>query len=205
MIRPHSVPLQSSFWLLNRLISPVDRPEATAVQHGDDVGWRNLGRDAQVYVACVIAVGVVWAAAHFPMTVPRPILFVTLLAASCVTSIWKVTLPLPTGNGSTLSVSYAANLAALLLLGPHLAMVVAAAGAWTQCTVAAQRPYPLYRTVFSTAAAVITIQATGLTYGWLGGETVPVDLAELSKPLLVAIATYFVVNTGLVAGAIALS
>ena len=119
-----SVQLPGSIGLLDRLISPLNRQEATGAPDGDGLRWRSLAPASQLYVTCVIAVAAIWAAARFPVTVPNPILFITLLAVSCVTSVWKVTLPLPAGGDSTLSVSYAANLAALLLLGPRLAMVV---------------------------------------------------------------------------------
>ena len=65
--------------------------------------------------------------------------------------------------------------------------------------------YPLYRTVFSMAAEAITMAATGLVYVWLGGSTGRSTSSALAKPLVGAIATYFFVNTGLVAGAIAFS
>jgi signal transduction histidine kinase/CheY-like chemotaxis protein len=51
----------------------------------------------------------------------------------------------------------------------------------------------------------ITMVATGLTYSSLGGSPGAVDLSTIAKPLVGAIATYFVVNTSLVGGAIALS
>jgi signal transduction histidine kinase/ActR/RegA family two-component response regulator len=47
--------------------------------------------------------------------------------------------------------------------------------------------------------------STGLVYVALGGGFGPFDVSTLIKPLVAAITTYFVVNTGLVAGAIALS
>ena len=169
------------------------------------LAWRSLPRPAQVYVACVIAAGAVLTWVFVPLQCPQPILFVGLLAASCLTSAWKVNLPLSLSNGSTLSMSYAANLTALLLLGPRLAMIVGAAGVLTQCTVYAKQRYPLYRTVFSTAAVVITIHATAAAYGWLGGVPGPFTMADLPRPLVGAIAAYFCVNTGLVTGAVALS
>ena len=58
--------------------------------------------------------------------------------------------------------SYAADLMALLLLGPRHAVIVAVAGAWTQCTFNVKQRYPLYRTVFSVAAEAITMAATGV-------------------------------------------
>ena len=160
---------------------------------------------ARLYVALVIVAGAVTAVGVVPRTFPDPGTFFFLLLAACLTSAWKVNLPIPLASGSTLSVSYAANLMAILLLGPRAAVVVAAAGVWTQCTVNVRQRYPLYRTVFSIAAEVITMAATGLAYQALGGTSGPFDVAALVRPLVGAIATYFCLNTGLVALAIALS
>ena len=55
------------------------------------------------------------------------------------------------------------------------------------------------------AAEAITMALTGWVYISLGGAVPPLDFASLPKPLVGAIATYFLVNTGLVACAIALS
>jgi signal transduction histidine kinase/CheY-like chemotaxis protein len=169
------------------------------------LAWSTLPRAAQLYVATVIVVGASELVAFFPYTNPRPALFAVLLIAACLTSVWKVNLPISLASGSTLSVSYAANLMSLLLLGPRHAMVVAVAGAWAQCAFKVKRRYPLYRTVFSMAAEAITMVATGVVYEWLGGPTAPFDLSALPKALVGAVATYFFVNTGLVGGAIAVS
>ena len=169
------------------------------------LSWRALPPAARHYVAAVIVVGAVALAASFPLSLPHPALFLVLLVVSCVTSVWKVNLPISLASGSTLSVSYAAHLTSLLLLGPRHAVLIAVAGAWTQCVFRVKRPYPVYRTVFSMAAEAITMTAAGLSYGWLGGPLQPLAFSGLSRPLVGAIATYFVVNTGLVAGAIGLS
>ena len=171
----------------------------------DHTGWKALPPAAQVYVAVVIAVGALLMGRFFPTTSSQPLMFAGLVVFSCLTSVWKVTLPLSLSSGSTLSVSYAADLMALLLLGPQQAMVVAVAGSGTQCTFKARQPYPWYRTIFSMAAEAITIQATGVVYASIGGASALLPMASLPKALVGAIATYFVVNTGLVAGAIALS
>jgi PAS domain S-box-containing protein len=55
------------------------------------------------------------------------------------------------------------------------------------------------------AAEAVTMAATGLVYTSLGGRTDPIDFETLPRPLVGAIAAYFFVNTGLVAGAIAMS
>jgi len=171
----------------------------------DPPRWRDLPRPAQIYVVFIVTAGAGLLALLFPRTWTDPTAFAALLCCSCVTSAWKVTLPVPRGSRATLSVSYAADLMALLLLGPRPAMIVAVAGAFTQCTVNVRRSEPWYRTVFSMAAEAVTMAATGLAYVWLGGRTVPFELAMLPRALVGAIATYFFVNTGLVAGAIAMS
>jgi signal transduction histidine kinase/ActR/RegA family two-component response regulator len=180
--------------------------EARALDRAPDpLAWHVLPRIAQVYVTLVVVAGAAGLVAWLPRTYPEPILFASLLIFACVTSAWKVTLPLSLTSGSTLSVSYAADLMALLLLGPQHAVIVAVAGAWMQCTFRVKRPYPVYRTGFSMAAEAITMVATGLAYVSLGGSPGLLDVSDIAKPLVGAIATYFFVNTGLIAGAIALS
>jgi len=188
----------------------VDRPAAERDVEAAPVApraltWDKLARVAQLYLVAVILGGGYLLVAWFPQTYPRPVLFAMLVISSCLTSVWKVNLPIPLLSGSTLSMSYAANLMALLLLGPRHTVIVGVAGAWAQCTYRVRQPYPLYRTVFSIAAEAITMVATGLVYGWLGGSLGSLGSLDLAKPLVGAIATYFLVNTGLVAGAIAFS
>jgi len=171
----------------------------------DPLAWRSLPFAAQTYVASVTAVGLFLLVTAFPLEFPQPVLFATLLVASCLTSAWKVNLPLSPTSGATLAMSYAANLAALLLLGAPHATLVAAAGVWTQCAVNVKYPYPAYRTAFSIAAEVATMQASAAVYTWLGGGVVALTLTDLPKPLVGAIVTYFCLNTALVTGAIGLS
>src|SRR5882672_8591201 len=169
------------------------------------LGWQAQPQAVRRYAAAVMAAGVATVAALFPFTYPRPMLFAVLLMTACLTSAWKITLPISLTSGSTLSVTHAVNLMSLLLLGPRHAVPIAVAGAWAQCTFHVKQPYPPYRTVFSMAAEAFTMMASALAYAWLGGSLGPMTLVDSAKPLVGAIATYFVVNTGLVAGAIALS
>ncbi len=167
--------------------------------------WAALPLAARVYIAFVVALGAVWLGASLPTTFADPVMFVSLAVFACVTSMWKVNLPIAVANGSTLSVSYAANLTSLLLLGPQHAALIAVAGAITQCRYKARAEYPLYRTIFSAAAAAITMSVTGVVYMVLGGTTPPTAALAVAKPLVGAIGTYFLINTSLVAWAIALS
>jgi signal transduction histidine kinase/ActR/RegA family two-component response regulator len=179
----------------------IDQPAAPR----PDLRWQALPVAARIYIAVVTVIGVVSFVALVPRTYPQPMAFLLLLIFACLTSTWKVNLPISLASGSTLSVSYAANLMALLLLGPRHAMVIAVTGSWMQCTYKVKQPYPLYRTVFSMAAETSTMAATGFAYEWLGGSIVPLDFGPLAKPLVGAISTYFFLNTLLVAGAIASS
>jgi signal transduction histidine kinase/CheY-like chemotaxis protein len=169
------------------------------------VPWRSLPLAARVYVTIVVASGAVWLGLSVPTTFPDPVLFISLALFACVTSMWKVTLPIAVANGSTLSASYAAIMTSLLLLGPRHAAPIAVAAAITQCCYKPKAPYPIYRTIFSAAAFGITISATGAVYMVLGGTTPPPASFALAKPLVGAIGTYFLLNTSLVAAAIALS
>jgi signal transduction histidine kinase len=176
-----------------------------AASASDSTRWSGQPAAARRYVAVVTAAGSIALGIAFPSAFARPWMFLALLGASCITSSWKITLPIPLASGSTLSVSYAADLMALALLGPSPAIVIGVAGAWTQCTYRVRKPYPLYRTAFSAASEALAIAATGAVYVRLGGPVGVLDFTSLAAPLVAAIATYFVVNTGLVAGAIALS
>ncbi len=194
--------LWSSTLPLERIL-PAREPKAGMTPAGPS--WRTLSPAARIYITTIIGAGVFGLIAFFPRTPPPSLMFAVLLVFACVTSTWKVNLPISVTNGSTLSVSYAANLMSLLLLGAPYAVIVAVAGAWTQCWYKPKEPYPLYRTMFSMAGAVITMELTGAAYVSLGGVTAPFEAADLARPLVAAIATYFFVNTTMVAGAIALT
>jgi len=160
---------------------------------------------ARVYVAIVIAAGAALLAMYTPVaTFHDPWLFAALLVLSSASASLKVQLPLTTG-GSTMSVSYAVDFAALLLLGPNETMLVAAGSAFSQCHLNNKERNPLYRTAFSVASLVITVQGAGLAFSLLGGTTDTMPLAALARPLVGAATAYFLLNTGLVAAAIALS
>jgi hypothetical protein len=84
-------------------------------------------------------------------------------------------------------------------------MVVAAVSAWSQCSFRNRERNPLYRTLFSMACLVITVQVAGHVYIWLGGVPGVFDPWTLARPLVGAATAYFLINTLMVATAIALS
>src|SRR5262245_41695757 len=125
---------------------------------------------ARLYVCAIIGIGAILFAAFFPTDFgDRKLLFVSLLLLSSITSVFKVNLPLAR-RSSTMSVSYAVDFASLLLLGPNETMVVAAVSAFSQCTFRIKERNPLYRTLFSMACLIVTVQAAGAVYLWLGGS-----------------------------------
>jgi diguanylate cyclase (GGDEF)-like protein/putative nucleotidyltransferase with HDIG domain len=166
---------------------------------------RTLPLPARLFVSAVIILGAGLLVAFFPVrSFASPWLFLLLLTLSSITSVFKVNLPLAR-SGSTMSVSYAVDFASLLLLGPNETMLVAAASAWSQCTFRIKERNPLYRTFFSMACLVITVQVAGTIYGLLGGTPGVLGILTLPKPLVGAATAYFLINTAMIATAIALS
>src|SRR5437870_2587841 len=167
---------------------------------------KDLPIAARLYVWAVLAAGVIVLAMFAPHRLGDPALFIALLVFSSLASGLKVSLPL-TKSGSTMSVSYAVDFAALLLLGPDETMLVAAASAWSQCTFRMNTRNPPYRTLYSMASLVLTVKAAGIVYMALGGTAPgePFSLWTVPKPLVGSATTYFVCNTAFIATAIGLS
>jgi diguanylate cyclase (GGDEF)-like protein/putative nucleotidyltransferase with HDIG domain len=166
---------------------------------------RELPIAARLVVGAVLAAGAGTLIACAPHSIANPMLFAFFLGFSSLASALKVGLPLAPIR-STLSMSYAVDFASLLLLGPDLTMIVAAASAWSQCTFGTpSRPAP-YRTLYTMASVVLTVKAAGWAFTTLGGTFgPPFTLLALAKPLVGAAIVYFVVNTLFIAIAIGLS
>src|SRR5262245_36040767 len=167
---------------------------------------KDLPIAARLYVGAVLAAGAVVLALFAPHTIANPVVFVTLLVCSSLASVLKVTLPLASSS-STMSVSYAVDFAALLLLGANETMLVAAVSTWAQCTFRTQVRSTPHRTLFSMASLVLTVKAAGVAYTWLGGPPPgqSFTMLTIAKPLVAAATTYFICNTLLIATAISLS
>jgi len=167
---------------------------------------KDLPIGARLYVGAVLAIGLVVLVAFVPHTIGDPALFVALLFFSSLASALKVNLPL-TKSGSSMSVSYAVDFAALLLLGANETMIVAAVSAWSQCTFRMTTRNPAYRTLYSMASLVLTVKAAGLVYEAFNG-TPPghaFNFWDAPKPLVGAATAYFICNTAFIATAIGLS
>jgi diguanylate cyclase (GGDEF)-like protein/putative nucleotidyltransferase with HDIG domain len=157
------------------------------------------------YVSVVVAAGLgltVWRLAH--ATFPNPLLFGGLLVASVLISVSKVHLPIA-GGSATLSMSYFTDFMALVLTGPDAAMIIAGASGATQCLLSTRGRASVRQTLFSVAALALTIQGAGVVSTALGGFSLHDDLSVLAKPAVGAAVAFFLCNSWLVAGAVALT
>ncbi|HVG56513.1 MAG TPA: GGDEF domain-containing protein [Vicinamibacterales bacterium] len=173
-----------------------------------DPGWRRRA-DVQhspvmsrLYVGTVCAAGAAMLVHALLVDETHPLVLAVLLAGSIIASLAKVQMAV-LGNGATLSASHITDLVALLMGGPYVAVIVSAFSGWAQCTFGKRERNPLYRTLFSSAALALSMGAAGWLYTWLGGATgfEPLQL----KPFAAAATLFFVMNSGLVAGAVSLS
>jgi diguanylate cyclase (GGDEF)-like protein len=179
----------------------VPRPEARGAA-GETI--RSLDPWARRYVTAVILAGAGAVACAIALAdFRRPGGLLAFLALSTLSGAIKQPLPLKRG-ASSVSLSYVFDTAALLVLGPQAATLVAVSGAWSQCTFRMRNRNPAHRTLFSMAGLAVTMQVAGFVFtaARTGDGTVGGDLA---LPLGASALTYFLVNTMSVAVVIALS
>jgi diguanylate cyclase (GGDEF)-like protein/putative nucleotidyltransferase with HDIG domain len=158
---------------------------------------------AQGYIVAVVAAGACCLGfAVTNMRLEHVGLFLVLMTLGIVTATAKIDLPLGRSQ-SNLSLSHAVNFWALFALGPLPTMCIASASAWAQCTLGARGRNPRHRVVFSIASLTVTAAAASLPLGAALGTDG--SLAALARAAAVVAPVYFLVNTALVAGAIALA
>jgi diguanylate cyclase (GGDEF)-like protein len=160
-------------------------------------GLAALPRTAQLVIALVGGTGLACAGiglGHLTTgEVPATLLFLTL---AVLASAVKIDLPLP-GGGSTLSISYIVNFAAMLVLGPWPTAPIAAASAWAQCNIRVKRTNTWYQSLFSVGTLAISVTVAGLLHQAIGAQMS--DDARVAAAAVVAAATaYFLLNTGLI-------
>jgi hypothetical protein len=158
----------------------------------------------RIYLGAVIAAGAGLLVYLAPRELENPVVAGALLVSTLVLSIFKLRLPL--GNGvSTMSMAYAVDFVALIIEGANLAMLLGAIGVIIQCTVRVRRKQPIHRAAFSAAAVIIAVQVAGWGWNTLGGSLTNLTMTSTLLPLMVCAITYFIVNTSLVVGAIAVT
>ena len=158
----------------------------------------------RLYLGAVIASGAGLLVYLAPRHLEHPIAAGALLGSTLVLSVCKIRLPLGKGV-STMSMAYAVDFVALIIEGANLAMLLGAIGVLLQCTVRVRRQQPIHRAAFSAAAVIIAVQGAGLGWHALGGSLTTLTLTSTLLPLMVCAITYFIVNTSLVVGAIAVT
>jgi diguanylate cyclase (GGDEF)-like protein/putative nucleotidyltransferase with HDIG domain len=170
----------------------------------DTPTFRTLCLRTRAYIAVVVAAGVsCLVAATLHLNLVNPNLFATLLALAAITAVVKIDLPLGRGQ-SNLSLSQMVAFWALFALGPADAVWIGTVGALAQCTLRVGARNPLHRIVFNVASLPLTVWIAGLPLAVMPA-TDPGAMASLIRVAAVVAPLYFFVNTGMVAGAIALS
>jgi diguanylate cyclase (GGDEF)-like protein/putative nucleotidyltransferase with HDIG domain len=175
-----------------------------ARRRSDRTSFLELPAAAQVYVVVVSALGIVSLAVSIgALRTNNWQLFTALLALTIMTSAIKIELPLGRG-ASNLSLAHVVNFWSLLALGAMPTVWIAAVGAAAQSTLRTHAANPPHRVIFSIATLTLTIWLVALPLRWALGAD-PASMAGLLRTVAVIAPLYFVVNTGLVAAAVALS
>jgi putative nucleotidyltransferase with HDIG domain len=159
-----------------------------------------------VYLAIVIAGGVIVIGASIagliqaPAALPLFVLLGLTILSGCAT------LRLPTIPAS-FSISDSFTITAALLYGPEAGTVAVAIDSLVISYQLARRNFGVQRLLFNAAAPALAMWAAAHSFFWLAGvgpliRPAP-SLGRLFAPLIVFAAAYFILNTGLIAGAIA--
>ena len=126
-----------------------------------------------------------------------------LTGLSIAASMAKVSLPV-SRSGSTLTVCYVLDFTTLLVLSVCGDIDGRPRRVKDQCTTRRRERTPLFHTLLSVAALALTVQASGAVYALFGGQPgLPLGTFRL-EALIATSATFFMVNSSLVATAIAL-
>ena len=156
---------------------------------------------ARLYVAAVCAAGGAALAGAAGGSIDQPLAFVAFLAVSLIASLARVEIAV--GSGATLTACHITDLLALMICGTDAAVLASAWSACTQCSFRSRTKNPVHQTLFSIAALALSMRVAGLVYVELGG--LQSDPTFLLKPFAAAATVFFILNSGLVAGAVSLS
>ncbi|HJU43218.1 MAG TPA: HD domain-containing phosphohydrolase [Vicinamibacterales bacterium] len=173
-------------------------------RRSDRTTFLSLPMVAQFYVAGVTLLGLAALAVSVArLGTDRWLLFAGLLALTVATSAVKIELPLGRG-ASNLSLAHAVNFWALWTLGAAPTVIVAAVSAAAQSVLRTSVANPPHRVLFSIATLALTVWLAALPLSWaLGPDST--SLVGLLRAVAVVAPLYFLINTGLVAAAVAMS
>jgi diguanylate cyclase (GGDEF)-like protein/putative nucleotidyltransferase with HDIG domain len=154
----------------------------------------------RAYFTAIIVLGFAWLAYRTAfMSPPEPLVCIVLALLAAAAAHFRIDLPRPRG-ATTISLACAVDFGALLLFGPDVAILIAAASALAQCTLRPEPRPATFLILFSMASLVLTVQAAGLVQVALAGHAVRqvVPLLGSEASIAGAAATYFLVNVLLV-------
>jgi diguanylate cyclase (GGDEF)-like protein len=163
-----------------------------------------LPPSARIYVVvvCAVAAAVLFTSVTGVRATP-PAALSALMLLSLLASVVKVEIPI-SGNVSTLTACHVIDLITLIMYGANAAVLVAAWGGWTQCTFRSRVRNPPHQTAFSVASLAVATWSAGIVLAGMKVRTA--DASMLQWESLAAAATVlFLLNSGLVAGAVALT
>ncbi len=124
----------------------------------------------------------------------RALEFSGLIVAAILTSVLAVQRPAAEDRGM-MPLAFVVHFATLLLFGPHVAVIVVAAGAVAYLLADSQRTRPIERTVLNAATTMAAIQSAGIVHGLLGGTLGHFAWPWQGLPIAFAIATYAIVHS----------
>lgn len=158
------------------------------------------------YLSAIIAGGVAVVSGSIGGLIATPVALPWFVLAGLTIVSGYATLRLPTIPAS-FSISDSFTITAALLYGPEAGTVAVAIDSLVISYQLARRDFGVQRLLFNTAAPALAMWTAAHCFFWLAGvgpliQPAP-SLSRLLGPLLVFAALYFVLNTGLIAGAIA--
>jgi hypothetical protein len=153
------------------------------------------------YLALVIASGgvVLAASAAELISAPFPPMWLVFALLTLVTGWATVRMP---GFPISVSLSDTFTMAAALLFGPAAGALLAGADGLVMSLGLARESRTVTRVLFNMAAAALAMWSAASLFFWF--VIPPAPIGRIALPLALFGATYFVLNTGLVAGAVAI-
>jgi diguanylate cyclase (GGDEF)-like protein/PAS domain S-box-containing protein len=126
-------------------------------------------RHSGLFVFAAIATSAVVLLGFLGWPQPERVLeFSALIVAAILTAVLTVQRPAAEDRGM-MPLAFVIHCASLLLFGPHVTMIVVAAGAVAYVLADSQRSRPPERTLLAAVATGAAIQAAGVVHGVLGG------------------------------------
>lgn len=161
-----------------------------------------MSRKLRLYVFTIIFVGIIYVIYSINTNVSFDINKVIIFG---LLSIIAESLLIPTPGESAISVGFAVDLAAILVLGVPEAAWIASLGimlrsVWHQGKRFHIFNTPLYKTLFNGAQIMISAGVAGLCYQLLGGVTGIIDLSSYIFPLIACILVYVLINETIISG-----